>query len=111
MRHVEAKGGIEERAREVRAGPDSRRAELHLCLVLLRVGSKLRDVAHWQIASRNQNLREIYGKSDGRKVGRSIVKGIFEDRLVLGMGAGAAEHELIAIGCCLGHAGTTNHAT
>src|SRR5262249_6662587 len=84
-------------AREMGPGGWSGRAELHLCLIGLRVSDETRQVAGGQIIACDQQERVLDYECDRLEVGHSVVGRIPVKRLALRKGVGAAENELIAI--------------
>ena len=110
MRDVDAHRDVEQRAGEVRRRPGSGRAVLHLRLVGLGVGDEFLEIVGRQRRARNHQHRQIDEQADRRKIGRGVVGRIFVERLVLGVGADIAQHELVAVRRGLRDARRAGHA-
>src|SRR5262245_20122231 len=85
-------------------------AVLHLRLVGLRIGNELSEVAGREILADDEEQWLLDDQGDRREVGRGVVERVLVERLVDRMSARTAEHELIAVGRSLGHAGCSGHA-
>ena len=77
--------------------PWASRAELHFAPVGFRVGGELFQVGSRQILAGDQDVRTFGNQANRRKVGGCIVKWLFVERLILSVGAGNANDDLIAI--------------
>jgi len=83
---------------------------LHLSLVGFRVSDELLQIVGRQFVARDQQQRLLDHQRDRREVGRGVVERSFIERLILGEGVDAAEHELIAVGRRLGDTRDAGHA-
>ena len=88
----------------------SARAVLHARLIRFRIGDEFPQIIGRQILAREQDQRRLSDQHDGREIGRGVVERSFIERLICGMGADIAEHELIAVRRRLRHARSAGHA-
>ena len=91
-------------------GPRSARAVLHRCLVGLRIGDEFAQTFGGQILASEQDQRCLRDEHDRREICRSIVQWGLIERLICGMGAEIAEHELIAVRRRFRHARGAGHS-
>ena len=95
---------VEQHAAEMRGRAGAGRAELHLVLVLLRVGDELREVLDRQVLAHGQDDRNLRQQRDRREVGHRVVERLLIERLPLGVGADGAEDEGVAVRLGIGDA-------
>ena len=110
MRDVDADRPVEQHAGQVRSRADARRAELHPGLVCLGVGDELPQAAHRQILARDEDARRLGGEADRREIAGRVIKRLLVERLVIGVGAGVADEEGIAVRRRLRDAHAARHA-
>jgi hypothetical protein len=91
-------------------GTRATRAVLHGRLVCLRIGDEFRQIVGRQIFAGEQHQRRLRDQHNGREVGCGIVERGFVERLICGVGADIAEHELIAVRRRLRHSRSAGHA-
>jgi len=96
--------GIEQRATEMGGRTHAGRAVLQLRGVRLRIGDELLQVVGWKILAREQHHRLLGEQRDRREIGRRAVRELLVKRLVVGVGADAAEQEHVAVGRRFCHA-------
>ena len=94
----------------MRRGSDAGGSELHLGRIFLGVGDELTERDGREILAHNQYKKRLGDDADRRKVGSRVIERFLVERLIVGVGAGGTEHELIAVGLSLGHAIGTGHA-
>src|SRR5262249_26838807 len=88
---VEPGRAIEQRATEVSRGAPPGRAVLQLRRVRLGIGDELLQAVGGKILAREQHHRLLDEQRDRGEIGGGIVRQLFVKRLVVGMGADAAE--------------------
>ena len=110
VRDVDADRRIEQHASQMIGPARPGRAVLHLRLVGLGVGDELLQVAGGKIRARHQHQRLIHDQHHRREIGHGVVQRRLVERLVLGVRADVAEHELVAVGRRLRDAVRPGHA-
>ena len=83
---------------------------LHLVLVRLHVGDQLLQIVHRQALARDQEARRFRDHPDRLEVLGRVVGLLLVERLAVGVGAGVADQERVAVGRRLGDAAAADGA-
>ena len=110
VRDVDADGGVDAHAVEMRAGARAARTELHLGVVRLGVGHELLHVIGGEVVPRHQHQGLVADETDRNEVGLSVVERLLVQRLIHRHHIDAAVQDLIAVGGRVRHARGSRHA-
>ena len=110
MRGLDAGGRVQQDATQVRGRAGAGRAEVQLALVGLGIGNELLKVARRQVLVGHQHQRHLGDQDHRIEIGNRVVLRLGIERLVLGVRADGAEHELTTVLLALGDAAGAGHA-
>ncbi len=110
MGDVGADREIEQHAGKVRARADAGGAELRGAHIGLQVGDEPLEVVGRQALARDQRTRRFRHQADRLEVGDRVVERLLIERLIVGLGAGIADENRVAVGRRLCDALAAGHA-
>ncbi len=101
---------VEQHARQVGAGADSGRAELHLALIGFDIGDELLEVRNRQVLAHDQDARRFGREPHRGEVGQRVIERLFVHRLAVGLGTAIADQEHVAVRRSVGDSRRAGHA-